>query len=288
MLSSNKVYYLYSTEFGLGLCNIRYIGQTKHLLEQRLKGHIKDALKHKYNIRSHKWIRSVYAKGFEVKIGLLVDKAVYNVTEIEQIAKYRALGYKLTNGTDGGGGVVNPTKEVRRKIGWSNSIALKGKKKPPRTGEHQDKLNAAHRGKKRAKRAVDRQKKSLLLKYQNGYINPRKGTKNTEEHNQKVSKTLTGYKHTDEAKHNMHLASMSEKNGFYGKKHTEEFIEKMKIVRLGNTNASGKRDEVAKQNMKDAWKLKYENGYVSPLKGRVSPMKGKKQPKNNKKVKLDD
>lgn len=109
-----KVYYLYSTEFGSDLSNMRYIGQTKKSIEQRLKGHIKYALKKNSNLYVHKWVRTVYAKGFEVKIALLVDNAILHITEIEQIKKYRDLGYKLTNTAPGGFG-GNLGEEVNNK-----------------------------------------------------------------------------------------------------------------------------------------------------------------------------
>ena len=64
---NTKVYYLYSTEFSSDISNMRYIGQTKQLLENRLKAHVEHALKYKDNIRVYNWIRDVYSRGFEVK-----------------------------------------------------------------------------------------------------------------------------------------------------------------------------------------------------------------------------
>jgi len=122
-----KVYYLYSTEFGSDLCNMRYIGQTKQSIEKRLKCHIQWSFTKRYNSYVYNWIRSVYAKGFEVKIGLLVDDCIWNITEIEQIKKYKDLGYKLTNLTDGGEGCLNLSNEVRERKSKSMMGKNKGK-----------------------------------------------------------------------------------------------------------------------------------------------------------------
>lgn len=140
-----RVYYLYSTEFGSGLSNMRYIGQTKKSLERRLYLHIWKSLKGNYKSYLYDWIRSVYANGFEVKVGLLVDGAIWNITEMEQIKKYKDLGYKLTNLTDGGGGClgIRHTESSRKNM----SISKKGMKYKPMSEQGKRNLSVAHKGK---------------------------------------------------------------------------------------------------------------------------------------------
>ena len=111
-----KVYYLYSTEFGSDLCNMRYIGQTKQSIEKRLKCHIQWSFTKRYNSYVYNWIRSVYAKGFEVKIGLLVDDCIWNITEIEQIKKYEAAQAKAHKP----GSKAMPSKSGNAKSAWSS------------------------------------------------------------------------------------------------------------------------------------------------------------------------
>ena len=50
---------------------------------------------------------------------------------------------------------------------------------------------------------------------------------NSKEHNAKISKTLTGYKHIDEFRAKMRKINMGANNPFYGKQHTKETKEKM-------------------------------------------------------------
>lgn len=106
---------------------IRYIGQTTHLLRQRLAKHLWDA-RHKLtdNKPLSQWIRSVEAKGAKVVILSLVENAVLHVTEVEQIAEHRAKGCNLTNVAAGGEGVAllgeKRPASVSKKL-WETRIA---------------------------------------------------------------------------------------------------------------------------------------------------------------------
>lgn len=78
--------------------------------------------------------------GVEVRIyagGLTVVEA--NALEVSRIAHYRAIGHPLTNQTDGGEGLCNPSVETRAKM----AARQIGKK---HSGERCAKIGRAHRG----------------------------------------------------------------------------------------------------------------------------------------------
>ena len=55
-----------------------------------------------------------------------------------------------------------------------------------------------------------------------------RGRPKSEEHKRNVGLANKGRKHTEASKRKMSLSSMGEKNGLYGKKHTEETLKKMR------------------------------------------------------------
>lgn len=97
-------YYIYglsSSENGI----IRYIGQTKNALKNRLNEHKCDALTR--NLKSHKcnWIRKIYKSGFKLQIELIekTDELHWQEREIYWIQEYRKkFENKLINQLDGG------------------------------------------------------------------------------------------------------------------------------------------------------------------------------------------
>lgn len=122
-------YYIYglsSSEDGI----IRYVGQTKNNIKNRLNEHKCDALTKK--LKSHKcnWIRKVYRDGFEIKISLIeeTDEKHWQEREIYWIQEYRKTN-KLLNQLDGGecGGIggkyfqysYSETKDLLKKMNFS-------------------------------------------------------------------------------------------------------------------------------------------------------------------------
>lgn len=99
---------------------IRYIGQTKHSLEERLKGHIKS----KGKVWRVYWINSLKKRGLIPKIELLeeVEKEMGSQTEVFWISMFRCWGFKLINLTDGGG--TSTTKNIIRSKEWKENIRL--------------------------------------------------------------------------------------------------------------------------------------------------------------------
>lgn len=102
-----------------GLCcpetkQIRYIGKTIRP-KGRLRDHINDKSKtHKVN-----WIKSLKAKGLTpsmVILETLEDGANWEEAEIRWIQQGKNNGWDLVNGTTGGDGVPNLSKESRERI----------------------------------------------------------------------------------------------------------------------------------------------------------------------------
>jgi len=89
---------------------IAYIGQTRCLLATRLKFHLKAAETRGSNVQ--RWIRERVQAGEQIGIMALDAKAVWNVTEVVMIERYRAKGHALLNMTDGGGSP--PLKMLRK------------------------------------------------------------------------------------------------------------------------------------------------------------------------------
>jgi predicted GIY-YIG superfamily endonuclease len=128
------VYGLSSTEDG----EVRYIGQTTHP-SKRLNNHISRSKTG--NTHKKRWIRSVIAKGFEVQMVVLLEDAVWDEDEIRIIEEHKAAGARLTNATDGGGGMKNATPETRAKM----SAATRAR--PPISDETRANMSAAQRAK---------------------------------------------------------------------------------------------------------------------------------------------
>jgi len=113
---------------------IRYVGKTARSPRRRLRDHIWQAVRGKHDRGTWKsnWIRSLLAAGRKPQleaIAATTTEAALNDLELYYIAHFRALGFPLTNGTDGGDGATGRhfSAEVRRKIGDSN----RGKRRSP-------------------------------------------------------------------------------------------------------------------------------------------------------------
>jgi group I intron endonuclease len=96
-----KIYKLIDPETN----EIRYVGRTVQTLPNRLRKHIKaDDKSYRVN-----WIKSLNTKGFEPKIELICETNTFeDCCELEQfyIKKYKELGFRLVNMTDGGEGSI--------------------------------------------------------------------------------------------------------------------------------------------------------------------------------------
>lgn len=173
-----KVYYLYSTE---NENDIRYIGQTYRSLNTRLNEHLYNALKKKLASYLHNWIVSVKERGFEVKIELLVDNAIKDITEIDEIRKHREMGCHLVNLTNGGDFGFNSSLNGFVEA-WGE---IEGTK---RYNERMQKIRIANLGSKRTPET-----KKLMSERQKGNKKAL-GKKWSEEHKNKIRVALMGNK----------------------------------------------------------------------------------------------
>lgn len=74
------IYGLFSTEDNV----IRYVGQTRKALKERLREHVNGALKRNGKTYKDNWIRKCYKEGFEVNIKEIekVDSDIVDEREI--------------------------------------------------------------------------------------------------------------------------------------------------------------------------------------------------------------
>jgi hypothetical protein len=94
-----------------------------------------------------------------------------------------------------------------------------------------------------------------------------------------------GRKHSRETKIKMSLSNSGERNGFYGKKHSEEFIEKFKLTQIGkkaseetkikmSLSSLGERNGFYGKHCSDEHKAKISKNHRD-CKGEKNPMYGK-------------
>jgi hypothetical protein len=152
--------YIYSLN-DPGTGEVRYIGQTVRKPDARLKLHVK-AVKNGADNRVYRWMRTLPSPP-QINVICTVPENELNDAEIRWIAFARAVGARLTNMTDGGGGVLGykHSAESLARIGEGNrgkvisqaqrdqiSKTLTGKTKGTKlTKEHKDKIAASHTGK---------------------------------------------------------------------------------------------------------------------------------------------
>jgi len=137
---------------------IRYVGQTKHNLEQRLQGHLKSKDKtHRTN-----WIKSLIINGLKPKIELLetVNKENGSDSEIFWIMMIKSWGFKLCNLTEGG--ETSTTKHIIRSKEWGKNIS-KGKLKSNFKYDDNSKIKMSESAKKRGTNAKGEKLSKLKL-----------------------------------------------------------------------------------------------------------------------------
>lgn len=139
MVNAYLVYGLVDPRSG----ELRYVGKTSRPLEARVKQHLYAAVTEE---KTHKaaWLRQLLASGLKPEAEVLeVHETAAALDEAERhfIAYFRGIGCRLTNATDGGEGLANPSPETRQKM----SRVHRGKVISPR---HRERVSAAHRGKR--------------------------------------------------------------------------------------------------------------------------------------------
>lgn len=172
------IYGLYSSRNG----ELRYVGQTTQGLKTRLIQHRNYAKTKRTPV--HNWIARELSAGFQIEIKSLCDEAIFNVTELEFIAKHRAAGARLLNLTDGGEGTLgwHGGKGIPKPwMAEQNRKRCAGRPGHPMSAENKAKLVAALTGKKRPE---------LVLR--NKTNNPWIGHKHSEETKAKIGAAHIG------------------------------------------------------------------------------------------------
>ncbi len=164
---------------------IRYIGKTTAELHQRLAGHLSRGYLKK-NTYKNCWIRGVLARGANLlihSVQVLSTEDDLNAAEIYWIKFFRDQGYRLTNGTDGGDGLRNPSAETRAKT----SAAIKAVWEIP---GHKERMSLAHKDQighpmsQKTKEAVSACQKGKVLSddTKRKISSSKKGKKQSKEH----------------------------------------------------------------------------------------------------------
>lgn len=118
-----QIYGLYDPSEQGAPC-VRYVGFTGFSIERRVIEHVADAVRGHQNHRCN-WIRSLIAKDIRPAAVILETVTEENWQERERYWIER-LRPQLTNTTDGGEGLVNPSQDVRDRISTKVSNGLIG------------------------------------------------------------------------------------------------------------------------------------------------------------------
>jgi hypothetical protein len=129
---------------------LRYVGKSTSGLTRPKKHLTSSLLRKEANTHRVKWIKSVIKDGLLPRIVVLEeteDPELLDGLEKAAIAKFRAEGVRLVNGTDGGEGSLGrrQTEGARRKI----SEAKRGKPGHKHTEEHKEYMRMLYLGKTR-------------------------------------------------------------------------------------------------------------------------------------------
>lgn len=195
----------------------RYIGKAVDPYA-RYEYHVTKGLKEK-NYKCN-WIKSLLAVGQNPVLEILdeVPETEWQFWEKEWIRLYRALGFRLTNATEGGDGVV-PTEELREKLRIAHSnISL----------ETRAKMRASQLGKKHSEAQLEKMRLRM-----SGERHPFFGTHRSDETCKKISRSLMGRILSEETRKKMSVARTGEKHNFFGKPRSVETRAKISAALKG-------------------------------------------------------
>ena len=129
---------------------IRYVGKSENP-EKRLKGHLRDRRKcHRVS-----WLQSLTALGLRPGLTILeeIDDENWQDAERKWIKHFREQGIRLTNSTDGGEGLENPSEETRKKISEKATGRVHSDEQRKRQSERQKGMPGHFRGRKHTEEA---------------------------------------------------------------------------------------------------------------------------------------
>lgn len=160
---------------------IKWVGKTIMKLNDRLNSHIQNSRFEKYKIGCKKWIQSLLKNNKKPIIKLIEETDNYIEREKYWIKYYKNLGYSLTNISPGGdnnkGFKVSPETLIKM------SNAVKGIKRGHPTKEHKLKISQKAKGR--------------IISI---------------EQREKISKSLIGFKHSEETKQKLKIAKKNISN----------------------------------------------------------------------------
>lgn len=221
---------------------IRYIGQTKQKIKDRLRGHIYDK---RHNPHKVNWLNKLKKLNLisELRVEILEECHTELLNEREQFWIEIFKENKLVNKTTGGDCNYRITEDVVKKV----AEKLRGRTRNKLSGETKLKISEAHKGKELSEEHKNAISDGLRL----AVIEGRKvSPKMTEEYKDKISKGLKRYftenpkekkeytkkvrgPLTPEQKSNMSERSKGSKNPFYGKNHSIETKKMMSEIKIG-------------------------------------------------------
>jgi hypothetical protein len=209
--------------------SIRYVGVTTTSLARRMTLHLSEAKTSKGDYYRLRWLRSLFRNGIKPTILLLEETTEDLCFDIEKrwISKCKQLGCRLTNSTEGGEGILNPTPETRMKI---------SQKSRNRSQETKRKLSEAMKGKKLSyeiREKIREKHKGKVTYY------PTDSTKQKISEKLMGNKNSLGHRHSESTKAVLSVKKMGNK-GRFGVPHTQSTKEKLRIAHSGDKSNSAK------------------------------------------------
>ncbi len=203
---------------------VRYIGKCKDV-KIRLRQHLAEARRLDRTTHRCNWLRSLDGRCPEVLLLEETAQETWQAREKFWIAKYREDGARLTNTTDGGEGLNNPSEEVRAKIG-ATKIGNKNCIGRVISDETRSLMSAAHKGRTPSGEARARMAKSQT------------GKKHSEETKVKIGRAHKGRKLSPEQVEKARLAHI-------GMVFSEEHRQKLSKSARGKTKTQSHKDAIA-------------------------------------------
>ncbi len=234
--------------------NVRYVGVTRHP-KARLRQHLND----KQPCHRTNWIKSLRGVGVKPEMVIIeeIDESNWQERERFWIKHYRDAGCQITNGTDGGDGMPNPTPETRTRLRAANI----GKRHSPETLAKMSAINSGegnpfygkhHSATTRAKISAAKKGKRMSAKARANMSVARSGKPHSAEHSANISAALKGKPKSAEhiAKNRTaHTGKQTgEKNPFYGRHHSPETRAKISAANTGRQRSEESRAKQSESN----------------------------------------
>lgn len=235
---------------------IRYAGKTIQTLGNRLSRHIDRARSGRTGHKNN-WIRSLLNKQTLPTIQLVGEvEGNGSKEEIAWIAYFRAEGIRLTNTTDGGEGMLNPSLEIRRKIGEARrghivSVETRKKLSKASKGNVSPMKGKKHSTKSRRKMSEAGKRKKFSAEHRHNISKALKGMKHSAESKLKMSKALKGKKRSVEHQQKINASLKGRTAWNKGKHHTTETRRK-----ISNTKRGKKLSIETRRKMSEAHKAR--------------------------------